>query len=532
MESDTSEFQRTAGSAGIIGVSAAGGAVVGFVLQLLVAYYFGAGAKTDAYFMAQSTSELLSKLLLGGSIASLFIPIFIHTISKHGKDEAWKQALNIIHVIGVLFLIVVSIIAIFTKPFIHFIAPGFDEPTTILTVHILRVLLPSFFFLFLVDMGTSILHSLKQFTVPATMRMVAPLTSSIIVLLFASRYGIGSLAGGAVVGSIIQISLITYALRRQGFHYRFVFHPLDASLKRILHLAYPFIFSMLVTQVAGLVYRILVSHLAPGSLASLKFAEKITQLLTVIFLTSVTSVIYPTLSEKASREDTAGIRETIASAIRLIVFISLPMVIGVALLRHQIISLIYERGLFDAHNASQTSIALLYLVIGLTTNGISAVFGYTVLALQRTRASVVVTIISHLIAITLFFLLVPMMGHAGLALGSSLVPLATAALYFAYLTKFVPNLFSIFIHRTYLKTIVLSLGLFLLVYVLRPITASVPVTHLPSLLIQIIVPAALGASLYFALAYMWKISEIQELTQIIKKRLQKIISPKISGSRV
>ena len=82
---NTSEFQHTAKNAGIIGITATLGAVVGFFLQLLVAYYYGAGQQTDAFFMAQSTSDLLSKMLMGGSVTAIFIPLFIERLTKNNK---------------------------------------------------------------------------------------------------------------------------------------------------------------------------------------------------------------------------------------------------------------------------------------------------------------------------------------------------------------------------------------------------------------------------------------------------------------
>ena len=157
-----------------------------------------------------------------------------------------------------------------------------------------------------------------------------------------------------------------------------------------------------------------------------KFAEKITQLLTIMFLNSVTLVIFPLLSEKASKNDVAGMRSTIASAIRLVVFTLTPVVIGVAMLRDPFITVVYKHGTFSETDAAMTSIALLFFVIGLITNGISSIFGYTVLALKETRASVAVSISSQAIAISLFVLLVPKLQHAGLALASSLVPISIA----------------------------------------------------------------------------------------------------------
>ena len=519
--SSRSEFQQTTRSAGLIGLMASGGAFVGFFLQLIVAYHFGASNNTDAYFMALSTSELLSKVLLGGSITAVFIPLFIERLTRGKKTEAWNTALNLLHLTSLLFIVLIILLATFAEFFIGFIAPGFDAETAALTVKLLRLLLPAFLFLFIVELSTSMLHALKQFAIPATLRIVAPLTSIIIILLFVKSIGIYSLALGTVLGSIIQLTVIFYGLYKQGFRYSFILKPLDPAIKRLFHLVYPFFLSVFVTQSAGIVYRILVSDLPSGSLASLKFAEKISQMITIIFLSSITMVIYPTLSEKAARRDYVGMRNTIASAIRLITLLTIPIIVGVAMLRIPLISLIYQRGSFTAHDAAMTSIALLFIIIGLTTNGISSVLGHTTLALQQTRAAVAVAISSHAIAIALFVLLVPVMAHAGLALASSLVPLSITLLYFLYLTRFIPNLIQIFIHQTYIKIFFLALALASTLYLTIPFTQTIEATHTISLLIQLIIPTLLGSLVFFGGALLWRIPEMHDLTSIAKSKLVK-----------
>lgn len=515
------EFQHTAGNAGVIGLAAFGGAIVGFFLQLLVAYYFGAGGATDAFFMAQSTSELLGKLLMGGSITAVFIPLFVERLTRGRQDDAWQLALNIVHLMGAIYLLLVVLLLAFSEPFVRFIAPGFTGETFELTVTLLRVLLPSFFFLFLVEFATSMLHSLRHFATPALLRIVAPLTSILAIVLFVDSLGIYALALGVVTGSVVQISILVWALRRQGLTYRFIFAPKDPAIRRLLILVYPFIFSVLVTQGAGIVYRVLVSDLMPGSLASLKFAEKITQLLTIMFLNSVTLVIYPLLSEKAGRKDSGGMHDTIAFAVRLIFFVTLPLVVGVALLRDPLISLLYERGSFSAEDAAMTSIALLFLVLGLTTNGISSVFGHAVLALQKTKAAVAITIGSQIVAITLFYLLVPPMEHAGLALASSLVPVSSAIMYFWYLRGHVPRLLSIFYHQTYIKTIILAFGLAAGLIATYAFTQTLPLTGEVSVLANILLPSIVGSIIFFGGAHIWHVQEMREVVGIAQAKVAK-----------
>lgn len=516
------EVRQTISSAGLIGSAAIIGAGVGFILQLLVAYFYGASSQTDAYFMALSTSDLLNKLLMGGSVTAVFLPMFVDQIARNRRNEAWGLGLNLLHLSGSLFVLLIGIIGVFARPFVHFIAPGFDEATTALTVSILRVLLPSFLFLFIVDMGTAMLHALRRFTIPATLRIIAPLSSIVGILLFYRTFGIFALAFGTVLSALLQLLLIAKALRSSDFHYRWFWQPKDPSVRRLVGLVYPFVFSMLVTQGAGIVYRILVSGLSSGSLSALKYSEKITQLATIIFLNSVTTVIYPLLSAKASRADYLGIRDTLSSAIRLTLFVAIPIVIGVFLLRDPLIGVIFRHGLFTAEAASLTSIALGFLVLGLATNAVSSVLGHAVLALQETRAAVAVTIVSQAVAIILFVLLVPYFAHAGLALASSLVPLSSGLLYFLFLRRYVPGLSRIFWHKYYFKIALLSGAL---VAVIFWVSSLVPAASSPLLtnLLQLVIPAVAGSLVFFGGAYLWHIEEMRHILSIILATWQKWI---------
>lgn len=495
-----------------------GGAIVGFILQLLVAYYFGAGMETDAYFMAQSTSELISKLLLGGSITAVFIPMFLSRITSGTRHNAWRFAMNVFHVTGGAYLVLIILVALLANQFIRFIAPGFDNDSRVLTVSLLRVLLPSFFFLFIVDLLTSILQSLRKFVLPASLRIVAPTITIVTIILFAASIGIYALALGAVIGSVVQVTMLAFGCKRQGFSYTFVFRLNDPSLHRMFQLVYPFFISMIVTSAAGIVYRILVSDLESGSLSSLKYAEKITQLLTLVFLNSLTVVIYPLLSEKAAQKNMNAMRDTISAAIRLVFFLTVPLIAGITLLRQPLVELVYRHGEFSMHDVQMTSIALLYFVIGLTANGISSVFGHAVLAMQKTRAAVAVTVTSQAFAIALFILLVPTMKHAGLALASSLVPISIAALYFLYLTRYIPKLWLIFKHSLFLKTLLLTVFMIGVVQISLNAVVGYQINRLPSTLLQIVIPTALGIASFFGLAYMWGIQEMNEIMKIVRRR--------------
>ncbi|MEK7556380.1 MAG: lipid II flippase MurJ, partial [Patescibacteria group bacterium] len=128
------EFQQTTSRASIIGVTTVGAAILGFTLNLFISYYFGAAGETDAFIMAQSTSELLLKLLLGGSIAAVFLPMFVERIVQNRKDEAWHLALNLLHITSFILMFALGLLAVFAGPFVRYvIAPGFSPETVDLT---------------------------------------------------------------------------------------------------------------------------------------------------------------------------------------------------------------------------------------------------------------------------------------------------------------------------------------------------------------------------------------------------------------
>jgi len=406
----------------------------------------------------------------------------------------------------------------FADPFVSFIAPGFDEATHRLTVRLLTVLLPSFLLLFLVDLCTSMLHALKHFLAPALLRVVAPSVTATTIIIGQAHLGIFSLALGTVIGAAAQFVILALTLRSMGLRYRFVFAPSNKDFQQLLLLVYPFIFSVLMTQAAGIVYRVLVSDLSAGSLSALKFSEKIYQLFVIMFLSAVTTVVYPLLSEKAGLKDYAGMRETLAGSMRLITLVTVPIVIGVALLRQPLIQLLFERGEFTSEATTATAIALFFMVIGLTINGISSVAGHAVLALKATRISVAVSVTSQFVAIGLFFVLVPRMGHAGLALAGSLVPIAITGLYLLYLRTRIPRLGQILWHKTYAKLSVLGVGLALMVWQLDASLASSLSESTTSLVVRLVGGGVLGGGAYFVAARLWRIQEMDDVLALVRKK--------------
>ncbi len=527
MESVTTEQKKSppplfkaarAGSA--IGLSTFAALIAGFLLQLSIAYKFGAGSGTDAYFMAQGTSELLAKILLGGSITSVFLPIFVEYLQGNQQERAWRLGNNLFHVSALAFVIVLTVLEIFTDQIVYFIAPGFSTETHVITVFLLRLMLPAFFFTMLMDLAASILNSLHVFGVPAFCRLVSPLISFVLVITLANRFGIYTLGFGTLIGGTIQLAIVLYALKGVGFKYRPILSLTDPDLRRVFVLVSPFILSILAAQAAGVVYRIIVSHFPEGSLSAIKFGDKLSQMTNSLFLTNIVTVSFPAFSRAVASGIQEEIVKTTKQAFRIMIFFGIPLTIGIILLRTNVVRVLYQRGSFTAEDAGMTSAVLGILLFGLLANGLSSLLGHLALAMKVTRVSVIVTIATQILSIGLFAFLGPRFGIKGLAMGSAISPFILVTLYAIALTKRIPTLWKIFADLSLIKIFICGVTLFVGSYAARQVTTE----YFPGLfgdLFTIACTALLGLTAYLATAFTLRVPELNTMKEIMYYAIKK-----------
>lgn len=397
-----------------------------FALSLAIAATFGAGRTTDAYFMATSTAELLAKILLGGAVTSVLLPLFVEYLAKENPSRAWTLFSSLFSLAMVAFLVFGSILQLFADTLVTFITPGFAEETRLLTIVLLRLVFPAYLFSFLADLAMVPLHAQGRFGLPALSRLVVPTITLLALLTLVGRIGISVLALGTLIGTAVQLSLLLLALSRGG--YKPTIHLLHPDVKRVLLLTVPFILSILAAHGAGIVYRMLVSLEPEGSLASLKFGERIFMIANTLFLGTIVQVAFPAFARAASTSLTEA-HARLQTAFRLVTLAGIPLTVGLILLRTPLVRVLYERGAFTPEDTAATALLVPFFVFGLLGNGWSSLLGHFVLAFQATWTAVGVSVALQAIAAGLFALLVPSLGVVGLALVSGLGPFVLTALY-------------------------------------------------------------------------------------------------------
>ena len=139
-----------------------------------------------------------------------------------------------------------------------------------------------------------------------------------------------------------------------------------------------------------------------------------------IFGGALATAILPTLSAQASRGALDELRATLGFGLRMILFIILPAMLGLILLRQPIVHLFFEHGSFTAADTAATATAVLCYAVGLWAFAGVRIVVAAFYSLQDTRTPALAAVGAVLANLALSFLLMGPLQHAGLALATAL----------------------------------------------------------------------------------------------------------------
>ena len=412
-------------AAGIVGVFTFLSRILGLARDMLIANFFGSGMSADAFFVAFRIPNLLRRLFAEGSFSVAFIPVFTEYLQTRTRAEAFLLARAVLTVL-VLVLAAVTILGIVLSPLIvRIIAPGFGGmgEKYALTVLLTRIMFPYIFLVSVLALFMGILNSLKHFAAPAMAPVFLNL-AMIAALLYLAPYMRTPTVGlsiGVIAGGILQLALQIPFLMNKGLSLAPKWNPGHPALRRIGILMLPTIFGSAIYQINQLVGTLLASLLREGSVSYLYYADRLVQFPLGVFAIAISTAVLPSLSREAADGDLAGLRETLSHALRLTMFITIPAMVGLIVLREPIVRLLFQRGAFDSFTTAMTARALLYYSVGLWAFAALRVFVSAFYSLQDTKTPVKVAAVAMVLNFVFSVILMrTALEHGGLALALSL----------------------------------------------------------------------------------------------------------------
>jgi putative peptidoglycan lipid II flippase len=426
-------------AAGIITVASILSKVLGFFRETALAGVFGATTATDAYLVATIIPWMLFSVV-GTALSTTLIPVFTQRVHDEG-EEAGQRFINTLVNFILLFCLVMVIVGAFGAPWIvKIVARGFQGEAVNLTITLTRLLPPMMVFLALTAVLTGYLQAEERFTWPALVGIPFNVIMILAIIISGKSFGIIGVAVGSVLATASQILIMLPGLKRAKYRYRLVIDWKDPGFHQVGKLIVPILLATGAGQIGLIVDRMLASGLAEGSISALNFGARLTQLPLGIFVMAVTTVLYPTFSQLAADNNMHGLRRAMVAGVRASIFLTIPMAVGLIVLRDPIVRVLFERGAFDPQATEMTAYAVFFFSLGLLPMALREVISRVYFAMQDTFTPMMLGIAAVAVNIILNFILVGPLAHGGLALATSIASLVAVIILFAVLRRRVGGL--------------------------------------------------------------------------------------------
>lgn len=394
--------------------------VFGFVRDVMMAAYLGAGPVTDAFFVAFSLPNMFRRFFAEGAFNFAFVPLFA---KKHEAGEDAESFARDAFWGMVALLLVFSTLAVIAMPLLVWaMAAGFAQDDRFdMAVVFGRVAFPYIFFISLVALLSGMLNAVGRFTAAAA----APVLLNVVFVLAmiaADRadWPMGLTLSWAVpVAGVAQLVMLWIAVRRAGFAMRFRRPRLTPELKRLAIIAAPAVLAGGVVQINLLVGR-QVASFTENAVSWLSYADRLYQLPLGVVGIAVGVVLLPELSRRLRAGDVGAGQHSFNRGLEFSLFLTLPCAVALAVIATPIVGVLFGRGAWTLADTEATALALSIYALGLPAFVLHKVFQPLFYARHDTRRPFRYALVSMAVNAVVAIGLMPVMGFVAAALATTL----------------------------------------------------------------------------------------------------------------
>ena len=520
-----SENSKVAKAAGVVGIATMISRIFGFIRDMVVAAIFGASWIYDAFLIAFRIPNLLRRLIGEGSLTVSFVPVFTEYLRNKSKQEALELA-NVAFTLLSIILVVVSILGVLLAPLIVALqAPGFIQTPEqfALAVFLSRLMFPYIFFMSLVALCMGILNSFRHFAAPALSPVILNISMIAAALLLRNYFSqpITALAIGVMIGGVLQLAMQWPFLSKFKVKFKLNFNWQHSGIKQMTVLLFPAILGAAVGTINVFVGNVLASFLPKGSVSYLYYADRIMELPLGVFAIAIGTASLPSLSEHALQGNREALKSTLSFSMRLMLFVTIPATVALMALNLPIISVLFQRGAFDAQATVLTAQALFCYALGLWAFSLLRVVVAVFYSLQDAKWPMKAAFITLIVNLVASIILMFPLKHLGLALANSLAAIVNVIILGVVLRKKIGPFLDREFYFSTLKIMTSSLvmwGAIMLIGVFLPWDS---VSSFRSRLIYLLITITAGVATFFICSYLLKSPEMQSIIRLLKKRFSR-----------
>ncbi len=410
-------------SAGTIGSMTLLSRIFGFLRDAAMAWFFGAGFVSDAFLVAFRIPNMLRKLYSEGTLNLAFVPVFVERLTSGGEQEASVLARSAFWSVLLALSLATAAGMLFSPALVRLMAPGFAESPEkmALAVSLTRMLFPFVVFIGLSSVCMGVLNSFGHFFTPAASPFIINVSMISAIFFLSPRMGepVQGLAVGVIAGGFLQLVFQMPYLAKCGMRIWKWAAPFQPAFKKAAFSTVPAVLGASVFQANVLIDTFIASSLSDGAISCLYYADRLVQFPLGVFAMTAAIALLPSLSREAAVKNYEGLAESLVSSLGAILFVTVPAMAGLIILREPIVSLLFERGEFGLESVRSTADALLYYATGLWAYASARIAVSTFYALRDARTPFRLALLCIFVKAILSLVLVGFLDYKGLALATS-----------------------------------------------------------------------------------------------------------------
>lgn len=501
--------------------------VIGVLQKMVIGYYVGTSMEADTYMWAFS-GLIFTFIIIPHKLVAPVLPVFIARRKADGEAAAW-QFLGVTGLLLALGIGTAVLAGIAAAPQLVRAVSQYATNTDQfkLAVILVRIMLPAAFFMGLFAFAVLIMHADKRFALPAFGETANRLAIIVVTLLLFSAIGVKSIAVGVVLGSVSCFLLLVFALRDK-LHFIFS-RPCfqDPSLRQLRTLVPPVLLGIVIAQGRSMLDLWFVSGMAEGHTASLMYAKGLADTLVLLIAFPVGIVAYPYFADLVSEANRHKAANALMDVLRMMVFVFIPISVGIIILRFPIVRLMFERGKFVSDSVDLTTGPFLLYAVGLTAFAIEIVLMRFYFATKDTLTPITVGIVCTVIHIAIVYSLCDSWSHRSIALATVIAKSTKVVILYWLLKSKIPSLQvsknALFVLKTALSAAAMAAVVHFVyggVNHMLPTPSDMAATsRAMRLAIQLSISVAAGGAIFATAALLLRIEEATTIVHRIRRGL-------------
>lgn len=422
--------------------------LINFLIQLVIAYFFGTSFERDAYFLVSTIPNYIGAIF-AGSFGIMLLPKLTTILSKKGI-KSYNNFLNINFTsLAILVIFLILMIILFSNNIIDIIASNYSNKQKVITVNLLIIVMPSVFFNIFTNFLSTLFYLKKQFIYSSIAPILGAIFNILTVNFLTPHYGIYALAIGLLIGSISSFSFLCIKIPFKYFMPKV--QIMDIDFLSYLKICLPLLLTGVLFRLVSIFEKVIAAGLPIGSVSFLGYSGQLVSILATLISNGIAVTVYPVLALAWSENDNSTFNHYFLKAVRIILLVSLPITALSILFGKELITIVFQHGQFGIDSTISVYNALVYMSFSIIFTSLGSVIVKVFYLSNKTVLLSILEILGLLYYLIPAYFLSKYFGVEGMAISTSLSSLLSILISTIFCLKIVNYVNFSSIYRDFFK---------------------------------------------------------------------------------